>query len=144
MAPHEAHETAVLQANQRFYEAFEQLDIEAMSAVWLHSERARCIHPGWRTLRGWPAIRQSWIAIFSNTEEIKFTLTEISVNLSDRMAWVSCLENIIDSGNALPVVSTIEATNIFELIGSQWRLVQHHASMAMRERDSIDWDPSQN
>jgi ketosteroid isomerase-like protein len=144
MAPHEEHETAVLQANQRFYEAFEQLDIEAMSAVWLHSERTRCIHPGWRTLRGWPAIRQSWIAIFSNTEEIKFTLTEISVNLSDRMAWVSCLENIIDSGNVLPVVSTIEATNIFELIGSQWRLVQHHASMAMRERDSTDWDPSQN
>jgi ketosteroid isomerase-like protein len=144
MASREEHETAILQANQRFYEAFEQLDLEAMSAVWLHSERARCIHPGWRTLRGWPAIHESWIAIFSNTEEIKFTLTEISVNLSDRMAWVSCLENIIDSGNALPVVSTIEATNIFELIGSQWRLVQHHASMAVRERDSIDWDPSHN
>ena len=115
-----------------------------MAAVWLHSDHARCIHPSWRTLRGWPAIKESWIAIFSNTEEIKFTITDVSVHLSDRMAWVSCVENIIDSGNAIPVVSAIEATNIFEWTGSEWRLVQHHASMAVRERDNADWDPSQN
>ncbi len=144
MAFNEQQEAAILQANKRFYEAFEQLDIEAMSAVWLHAERARCIHPGWRTLRGWPAIKESWIAIFSNTQEIKFTITDISVSLTDRMAWVSCVENIIDSGNAIPVVSAIEATNIFEWVGSEWRLVQHHASMAIRERDDSDWDPSQN
>jgi len=137
-------EMAVLRANQGFYEAFEQLDIEAMSAVWLHTDRARCIHPGWRTLRGWPAIKESWVAIFSNTEEIKFTLSEVSVNLADRMAWVSCVENIIDAGNAIPVVSAIEATNIFEQVGSEWRLVQHHASMAVREREEEEWDPSQN
>ena len=58
MASREEQEAAVLRANERFYEAFEQLDIEAMSAVWLHSNRARCIHPGWRTLRGWSAIQR--------------------------------------------------------------------------------------
>jgi hypothetical protein len=144
MASPETHEDAVLRANARFYDAFEQLDIEAMSAAWLHSERARCIHPGWRTLRGWPAIQESWVAIFSNTDDIRFTITDISVNLSDRIAWVSCVENIIDSGSAIPVISTIEATNIFEHVGSEWRMVQHHASMAVRERDDSDWDPSQN
>jgi ketosteroid isomerase-like protein len=144
MASHEELEAAILRANQRFYEAFEQLDIQAMAAVWLHADRARCIHPGWRTLRGWPAIKESWIAIFSNTEDIKFTITDVSVSLCDRMAWVSCVENIIDSGNTIPVVSTIEATNIFERIGTEWRMVQHHASMAVRERESLDWDPSQN
>jgi ketosteroid isomerase-like protein len=144
MASREEAEAAILRANEHFYEAFEQLDIEAMSAVWLHADRARCIHPGWRTLRGWPAIKQSWVAIFSNTEEIKFTLTDISVSLSDRMAWVSCVENIIDSGSAIPVVSIIEATNIFEWVGSEWRIAQHHASMAVRERANSDWDPSQN
>jgi len=144
MASREDQEAAIVRTNKRFYDAFEQLDIQAMAVVWLHAERARCVHPGWRTLRGWPAIRESWIAIFSNTEEIKFTITNLSVNLSDRMAWVSCVENIIDSGNAIPVVSAIEATNIFEWADSEWRLVQHHASMAVRERDDSDWDPSQN
>jgi ketosteroid isomerase-like protein len=144
MAPRKELEEAILRANQRFYEAFEQLDIQAMSVVWLHAEHTRCIHPGWHTLRGWPAIKESWIAIFSNTEEIQFTITDVSVSLCERMAWVSCVENIIDSGTTIPVVSTIEATNIFEQVGSEWRLVQHHASMAVRERDNLDWDPSQN
>lgn len=144
MAAREEEEGAVLRANQRFYQAFEQLDIEAMSAIWLHGERARCIHPGWRTLRGWPAIKESWIAIFSNTEEIKFRLTDVSVSLSERMAWVSCVENIIDSGSAIPIVSTIEATNIFEQVGADWRIAQHHASMAVREQENPEWDPSQN
>lgn len=144
MVSRQEEEAAVLRVNQRFYQAFEQFDIEAMSAVWLHGDRARCIHPGWRTLRGWSAIKESWIAIFSNTEEIKFTLTDVAVNLSEQMAWVSCVENIIDSGNAIPVVSTIEATNIFERIGSEWRLVQHHASMAVRDQDDSEWDPSRN
>ena len=144
MTSREDQEAAIAHVNKRFYDAFEQLDIEAMAAVWQHSGHVRCVHPGWRTLRGWPAIKESWIAIFSNTEEIKFTITNLSVNLSDRMAWVSCVENIIDSGNAIPVVSAIEATNIFEWADSEWRLVQHHASMAVRERDDSDWDPSQN
>jgi ketosteroid isomerase-like protein len=144
MTSREEQEAAIVRANARFYHAFEQLDIAAMTAVWLHSDRARCVHPGWRMLRGWPAIKDSWIAIFSNTEEIKFTITHLSVNLSDRMAWVSCVENIIDAGNVIPVVSVIEATNIFEWADSEWRLVQHHASMAVRERVDSEWDPSQN
>jgi ketosteroid isomerase-like protein len=144
MASHEAQEAAVLRANRRFYEAFERLDIDAMSEVWLQASRARCVHPGWRTLRGWPAIRESWVAIFSNTEEIKFTLSAVSVSLVGEMAWVSCVEHIIDSGNTIPVVSSVEATNIFEWIDSEWRLAQHHASMAVRERDDPDWDPSHN
>lgn len=144
MASREEEEAAVRRANRRFYNAFEQLDIEAMSAVWLHTDRARCIHPGWGTLRGWPSIKESWIAIFANTEEINFTITDVAVNLSEGMAWVSCVENIIDAGNTIPVVSAIETTNIFERVGSEWRMVQHHASMAVRERDGSAWDPSQN
>jgi ketosteroid isomerase-like protein len=144
MTARDEAEAAILQANQRFYEAFEQLDMQAMSAVWLHVGHARCVHPGWRTLRGWPAIKESWIAIFSNTEDIKFTITDLAVSRCDGMAWVSCIENIIDTGMTIPVVSTIETTNIFEQMGSEWRMVQHHASMAVRERDHLDWDPSQN
>ena len=36
----------VLVANLAFYEAHEQRDIEAMAAVWEHSDRVVCIHPG--------------------------------------------------------------------------------------------------
>src|SRR4051794_15979367 len=37
---------AVLAANSAYYEAFEMCDMDAMSDVWEHSDRATCTHPG--------------------------------------------------------------------------------------------------
>jgi hypothetical protein len=43
-------EKSVLAANQAFYEAFETHDLDAMSDLWEHSDRASCVHPGcWPT-----------------------------------------------------------------------------------------------
>ncbi|HMX30241.1 MAG TPA: nuclear transport factor 2 family protein, partial [Blastocatellia bacterium] len=38
---------AVEQANQSFYLALENADLEAMAAVWLHEDWVKCVHPGW-------------------------------------------------------------------------------------------------
>ena len=42
---------AVLAANAAFYEAHESRDVAAMHAVWEHSDRVACTHPGWPILR---------------------------------------------------------------------------------------------
>ena len=39
-------------ANQGFYDAFNELSIERMAAVWEESDRALCVHPGWQPLVG--------------------------------------------------------------------------------------------
>ena len=44
----------VTKANQRFYEAFESLDITKMDEVWAHLGYVTCIHPGW-------ALRSDWL-----------------------------------------------------------------------------------
>src|SRR5262245_61373444 len=46
-------EEAVRAANAAFYAAFESRDLDAMSAVREHSDRATATHPGWPPLRGW-------------------------------------------------------------------------------------------
>ena len=48
----------VKRVNERFYRAFESLDISKMAAVWIQAERAKCVHPGWSLLSGWEAIGQ--------------------------------------------------------------------------------------
>ena len=53
-------------ANQRFYDAFNELSIERMDEVWETSERAMCVHPGWSPIVGWDTIRESWVRIFDN------------------------------------------------------------------------------
>jgi hypothetical protein len=85
----------VNKANAEFYNAFENLSIEIMDKMWKHDENIVCIHPGWDLFTGWLAIRESWITIFSNTEMIRFSITNTKVRIFDnKIAVVVCLENI--------------------------------------------------
>ena len=62
----------VLKNNVEFYDAFERLSIDMMDNVWKHDENVICVHPGWELLVGWLAIRESWIMIFQNTDQIQY------------------------------------------------------------------------
>ena len=115
-------------ANSRFYRAFEQLLIDEMDAVWAHSEDVKCVHPGWPLLTGWEAVRESWESIFTNTQEMRFTLSNVSAAVGGDLAWVTCTENILSDVGGRVSVTAILATNLFERDGPGWRLVHHHAS----------------
>src|SRR5262247_2724851 len=131
----------VKRANERFYRAFESLDISKMAVVWIQAERTKCVHPGWGLLSGWEAIRQSWEAIFANTDYMRFVITDVSVHLYGHVAWVTCVENLSDAPDTLQM-ARILATNMYEHIGDEWRIVHHHASPVMRpEPASSEADP---
>jgi len=118
----------VVEANARFYRAFEALDIAEMDRVWAHGEHVKCVHPGWPLLTGWEAVRESWETIFTNTEEMRFTLSNVSAVVGGEQAWVTCTENILSEVAGRVTVTAILATNLFERDGGGWRLVHHHAS----------------
>jgi ketosteroid isomerase-like protein len=118
----------VEEANAGFYRAFETLDIAEMDRVWVHDERARCVHPGWPLLCGWQAIRGSWVRIFENTAEMRFTISDVTVNVAGDLAWVTCTENILSEVGERVAVTAILATNLFERTDRGWRLLHHHAS----------------
>ena len=121
----------VRRANDRFYRAFESLDIEQMALLWVQTEHARCVHPGWEMLEGWPAIKQSWAAIFANTDFMRFVITDVAVHLYDNVAWVTCVENLSDTSQSMQM-SRILATNIYQRHSGEWRIVHHHASPVLR------------
>jgi ketosteroid isomerase-like protein len=124
-----ADETAeVEEANRHFYRAFETLDLAEMDAVWLHTERARCIHPGWPLIVGWDAIRSSWETIFANTTEMRFTISDARVGGGPDLAWVTCTENILSDAQGRVSVTSLLATNIFERTSDGWRMIHHHAA----------------
>jgi ketosteroid isomerase-like protein len=131
VASHDDILVQVQRANERFYRAFESLDLRLMAAVWVHADRARCVHPGWELLEGWPAIRDSWEAIFANTDYMRFVITDVSVHSDGHLAWVTCTENLSDAPGSR-AVTHILATNIYELSDDDWLLVHHHASPILR------------
>lgn len=116
---------AVRRANRAFYEAFEARDLDAMSAVWEHADRAVCTHPGWSTLRGWAAVAASFFALFQNSQRLQFILTEEHVEVGGDVAWVSLDENILDIETSV----TVAALNLFvRQDDGDWRMVAHHGS----------------
>jgi ketosteroid isomerase-like protein len=130
---------AVEAANRTFYEAFEAKDIDAMSDIWEHSDRAVCTHPGWATLRGWGKISASFFALFQG-QTLQFVLTEQRVEVVGDVAWVSVDENLLGvQGGA-----TVAALNVFCRVPGDgvWRLVGHHGSVVSMPTDPQSPDES--
>ncbi|HEX9454407.1 MAG TPA: nuclear transport factor 2 family protein, partial [Candidatus Binatia bacterium] len=74
-------EQEIANANLAFYRAFESLDIKRMETVWANDSDIQCGHPGWRMLRGWGPIMESWRRIFENTPTMRFTLTDVKIEV---------------------------------------------------------------
>jgi ketosteroid isomerase-like protein len=121
----------VLAANQAFYDAHEQRDMAAMRAVWEHSDRVVCVHPGWPILRTWPVVEASWQRILQGPGRNQFIVTNTSVTMVDgpdgNVAWVTLDENLVEG----QVAGTIAATNLFVRNADRWLLVHHHGSPVM-------------
>ena len=119
---------AVTAANAAFYQAFETLDVQEMEKVWLRASYIKCVHPGWPLLCGWGPIMASWERIFTNTFGMRFSLTNVQVEVSGSLAWVVLIENLDSRDYDGPSRSQILTTNLFEKRDGQWFIVHHHAS----------------
>jgi ketosteroid isomerase-like protein len=120
----------VEQANERFYRALENGDLDEMSEVWLQEDWVRCVHPGWDLIIGWDEIYQSWEQIFSAPAGMRVSATDVEIKIEGDFALASCNENIalFLDGKSAPVTARTTATNLFQRIGDRWRMVHHHAS----------------
>jgi ketosteroid isomerase-like protein len=123
----------VRDANRRFYDALEALDMDAMDALWSQDDDVVCVHPGGPVQRGWEDVRAAWEAIMSHTSYIEFEIADVHVVVQDPVAWVSCVERITSStGEGTPAIAEVAATNVFVLDATGWRLMVHHASPIIR------------
>src|SRR5258706_11761375 len=100
-------------ANERFYQALNDSNLERMEEIWSHTMAARCIHPGWDILIGWTAIRESWQSIFSAGGDLSVEAADVEVNVVGEVAWVQCLEQIRNTGEAGDQLTVPRATNLF-------------------------------
>ena len=123
--------------NGRFYRALTELDMEAMSAIWMHSGDVRCIHPGWELLTGWRDVRASWQAIFDHTEAHLVEPRLLEVQVSGGLGWVSCIERITSNGR----IAFTAGTNLYRHTDDGWRMILHHASGVPFEEGSEPASP---
>jgi ketosteroid isomerase-like protein len=119
VAESESREEAVLAANEAFYHAFNEKDIDAMDSAWAASADVACVHPGWNLLFGREQVIESWRRILANPEQLRiFTGGETVVFVGD-VALVLCRELV---GGA-----PLAATNVFVQEDGAWKLLHHHS-----------------
>jgi len=111
---------ALLAANDSFYRAFNQRDLEAMDMLWSQSADVTCIHPGWNLLSGREDVMESWEAIMSNPAQPRMVSGGATPQIHGEWAVVVCREFV----GGMPLI----ATNVFVREGFDWRLVHHHGS----------------
>lgn len=121
-------DTAILAANEAFYDAFRREDPVAMNEIWARRAPVGCIHPGWDALLGRDQVMASWRAIMANgAPPIRCVAPRVQ-RLGDA-ALVICEEHV--GGGRLI------ATNAFVHEDGRWRIVHHHAGpMAGGEEDT--------
>jgi ketosteroid isomerase-like protein len=119
---------AVRLANQRFYAAFESLDIAEMAAVWSHDDSVQCVNPGWELLLGWEEVRGRWSRLFANTKRIRVALSGVRVRVEGTAGWVACTARVTTAFSDGFDEATVQVTNVFVQRENQWLLVTHHAS----------------
>jgi ketosteroid isomerase-like protein len=123
-----AEEQAVAKVNEGFYRAFQNLDMKQMEAVWAKDVEIQCGHPGWRILRGWNPVMESWRQIFENTPQISFQLTDVSIEVRGELAWLTLYENLNSLVEGQRVAAVILTTNILRKGSDGWRMIHHHGS----------------
>lgn len=121
-------EERVRSANQRFYAAFESLDMAEMESAWAHDDNVECVQPGGELLLGWDEVRGSWARIFANTKRVRIALSSIWIRVEGDVGWVACTEHVTTAFTDGFDEAVIQATNIFVRTDNDWHLVAHHAS----------------
>ena len=109
----------VLLANEAFYRAFNQRDMELMEGLWADGDGVSCVHPGWNVIEGREPVLDSWRAILGNPSQTRIVTGGATVTFQGDMAIVLCRELVGGS----PLI----ATNIFVREGEGWRLLHHQS-----------------
>lgn len=124
--------TTAQDAENAFYEAFENRNLSAMMKVWAEDEEIICIHPNSTRVTGYNSIKESWRKLFEDKTRLQFHLRGQQYMQGMLLSIHSVMEHILVGSETEPRAPII-ATNVYLLTANGWRMVIHHASASPEE-----------
>jgi ketosteroid isomerase-like protein len=114
-------------AEEAFYDAMRNGDVDQMMAVWSTEDEVACVHPGGTRLLGLAAVRASWEAILaSGGVDVRATVT--TAHTGAVIAVHHLVEQISVNSSAGSQTVECVVTNVYVKGATGWRMVLHHGS----------------
>jgi hypothetical protein len=110
---------AVLDANEAFYRAMREGNLDAMEALWARERPVSCTHPHGPSIFGRTAVMASWRLILGHLPP-EIHAEEPQAIVTGRTAMVICRERI----GAIELM----ASNAWVREDQAWRMVNHQAA----------------
>ena len=118
-------------ADDAFYKAFGQRDLDLMGRIWSLSDDVTAIQPDFDVpFAGRKAVMKSWQGIFGHNATVVVIGPSDAIQVEGEVAWsVGSYEFFAvrrDNGSMVRLPKVL-VTKIFEKQGDNWRLVHYHA-----------------
>jgi hypothetical protein len=108
-------------ANEAFYLAFAEGDLDAMDRLWAERSDVACLHPGWPALTDRDAVMESWRRILGNPDQPKVAVNTMAAIELGAAVLVVCYERMGDT--------VMVAHNVFVDGPEGPRMVAHQAGL---------------
>lgn len=123
----ETFETAQ-DAEDTFYDAFEEGDLDKMMTAWADSDDIVCIQPLQVQVQGQRAVRRSWQEVFAAGANVEIEIHHKQWLETSELAIHIVHEQLVFNANRSHLPPPLIATNVYQRFGAGWRLILHHAS----------------
>ena len=113
-------------AEDAYYDAIDDQDLEALMGVWEESDEVLCLLPMMPAQRGKGAIRKAWSALLQSDQRLEIEVIHLSWIETAEMAIHLVEERVKVPGQPQP--QGVYATNIYRRGDSGWQLLVHQNS----------------
>jgi ketosteroid isomerase-like protein len=130
-AQQKSDKNIVLSANQSFYKAFQDENINQLDKIWSHDSFVSAIHPISKdVIIGWQGVKESFEEVFKNYTNITIKPVNPQVHIEGNVAWVLENEDFTAKQGDKTIKIESGATNIFVKKAGKWLMVHHQATVA--------------
>jgi len=133
-------EEGVVAAARRFYDAIEAMvsgrGLEAMQAVWHHTNRVTGGHPSGEWAEGWDEIWATWqvFAAFGRADRGGSTIRSLRAYVYGDIAYTTCIFIASPAYGG----DSIACTNVLHRADGEWKIVHHHADKSPKMAAALE------
>lgn len=124
----------LLAANDSFYAALNSMfvgNLDPMNTIWLQTKEVTDMGPFGDRLTGWEAVGAEFKKEAGMKLGGKITCKDVHSYTGTDMGYVVCVEEGKNmSADGKPVTVRFRATNIFQYVNGQWKMVHHHTDLS--------------